>query len=127
MRKAGDEIVDVRHVREHVVGRDEVGLLALARQAPRPSATPKNSLDDRDALRAPPRRCWRSARRRQGMPAPDVLQQVAVVGRDLDDEAVGRSSKRSPSCRDIASACASHAGEAAEVGVVALNSASASA
>ena len=57
----------------------------------RPSATPKNSLDDLDALaRAPPRRCSPSARcRGTGCRARcDVLQQVAVVGGDLDDEAV---------------------------------------
>ena len=42
-RDAGDEVVDVRHLREHVVAEHEIRVAALLRKAP-PSSAPKNSV-----------------------------------------------------------------------------------
>ena len=62
-RHAGDEVVEVRHLRQHVVADDEVGR-ACPRATSRSRQLDAEELDQgRDALAAtPPRRRWRPAR-----------------------------------------------------------------
>ena len=95
-----DEVVEVRHVREHVVAEQQVGLAALGRQRARP-------LDAEELARAsgcPSLGHRGDVRRRldaehRHAALHEVLQQVAVVGRDLDDQAGsrrGRSARPSP-------------------------------
>ena len=85
-REAAHEVVDVRHVRQHVVRHHQVRLLAAGAQ-PLGERHAEEFLDDRKAAGA---RRRRGARGRLDAEALDaaashVLQQVAVVGGDLDD------------------------------------------
>ena len=43
MRHAGDEVVEVGHLRQHVVADDEIGVPAFGDQLRRQARTPKNS------------------------------------------------------------------------------------
>src|SRR2546422_47216 len=84
--ETGNESVNVRHVREHVVGNSEVGLFSLGGQFAG-EAHAEEVLDDVEALGT---RRGRSASRRLNAEAGDtarfdVLQQIAVVGSDFDD------------------------------------------
>ena len=98
---AADEVVEVRHVREHVVAEQQVGATPRARALAAVSRAEeldhrRDALLDRDLRRrSPPARCPST-----GIAALDeVLQQVAVVARDLDDLAVAaraRSARSSP-------------------------------
>ena len=105
-RDAGDEVVRVRDVRQHVVGVDDVGP-AAARHELLGQAAAEEVLD---RLHAP-----RAGRGRgpgvgsmpsTGTPAAGVvLQQVAVVARELDDEARrGRARARAGAPRHSAPA-----------------------
>ena len=106
-----DEVVEVGHVASTLLPSSRSALAAPPR-APRAVVAAEERDDRRDApLDAPPRRRSRPARRRA--PARprsrEVLQQVAVVARDLDDRgcrARGRSA-RPPSRRSDARARAS--------------------
>ena len=87
-REAGDEVVDVGNVGQDVVGGDEVDLPARRRQLAR-ELDAEEALDDLEAERT----CRaRGARRRLDAVARDagllhVAKKVAVVGRDLADQA----------------------------------------
>ena len=90
-RDAGDEVVDVRDLREDVVAEHEVGRAALLGERAVRSSAPKNSV----TVSTPARdRGLRDVQRRLDAEHRDavreeVLEEVAVVRRDLDDEAVG--------------------------------------
>ncbi len=84
------EVVEVGNVREHVVGDDQVGGRAPRDEVARRVSTPKNAHLGRDARRLGDlghvgRRLDTEHRDARG---DEVLQQVAVVARDLDDEAL---------------------------------------
>ena len=84
-----DERVQRRRVRHHVVGDDHVGLLALVAQAARHVGV-EELLQRRHAGRDRGRGLRRARVDAQGGHAvlDEVLEHVAVVGRDLDHEAV---------------------------------------
>ena len=119
--KAGDEVVDVGHVGEHVVGRGEIGGAAFCGQ-PLPEFAAEECFPHFDAL------CSRHLRSAGGgLDAQTrnalglhVLQQIAVVGRDLDHQR-GRAELEAPGHRlDIALRMTQPAlGVRAEVGIVA--------
>ena len=99
-----DEVVEVGHLGQHVVADDEVGRAARRATSSLGAArAPKNSRQRRDAAlaRAASATFAAGSMPRHGMPARDeVLQQVAVVAGELDDEAVrrrGRGARRSSS------------------------------
>ena len=86
--EAGNEVVDVGHVGQYVVCRDQIDLPALRNQLVR-QANAEEALDDLDPLRA---RGGRGARRRLDAIARDAgalheLQQVTVVRGDLGHQA----------------------------------------
>ena len=118
--ESGDEVVDVRHMREHVVGGREVGGESLRHQFPR-QLDAEEALDDLDAFLA----CRaRGAGRRFDAGAGDaalhhILQQVAVVGRDLDHVACGTETETFDHRLDITPRMRQPtAREAAEIGVL---------
>ena len=91
MRHAGDEVVEVGHLGQHVVADDEVGLLALRDELPSASSR----AEELDRASARPCSIATLATLAAGsMPSTGtpsgkkVLQQVAVVAGELDDEAV---------------------------------------
>ena len=89
-RDARGEVVDVGDLREDVVPEHEIGVTAL-RGEPTPELAPKNSVIVSDAARDRglgdvPRRL--DAEHRDAL-REEVLQEVAVVRGELDDEAVG--------------------------------------
>ena len=86
---ARDEVVDVRDLGEHVVSEDEIGRTALLRHPP----AELRAEELRQCLDAARHRGLRHVQRRLDAEHRDavreeVLEEVAVVGRDLDDEAV---------------------------------------
>ena len=99
-----DEAVQVGNVRHDVVGDDRRRRACLRRRGCSASSTPKNSAQRRDAGGV--RRLRLVGRRvdaEHGDAALDeVPQQVAVVARQLDHEAVAR---RAPRCSMSCSAC----------------------
>ena len=118
--EAGDEIVDVRHMRQHVVGGGEVGLPALGDQFIRQPHT-EEILHDGNALGA---RGGGGAGGRLDAGAGNaarlnVLQQIAVIGGDFDDMAGRIQTEARRHVGHIAFAVRQPAaGEAAEVGVI---------
>ena len=85
--EAGDEIMQVGHVGEHVVRGHQIGGLAGRRQAARGLGAEKRHLG-RDAL--VPRHLGDVGRRLDAENADaalfEVLQQIAVIAGDFDDE-----------------------------------------
>ena len=88
---AGDEIVQVRHLGEHIVAHDQVGLLALRHEAARQLDAEElgdagNALGDRDLgdiggrLDAEHRHAERQ----------EMLQQIAVIAGEFDGQAAPR-------------------------------------
>ena len=97
---AGDEVVEIRHLREHVVAEEQVGRAAVRREL-------LGQLDSEEAhqgghaLRFGGRgdvgRRLDAERRDAGLDEP--LQEIAVVARQLDDQArSGRSRSGRSSC-----------------------------
>ena len=84
--EAGDEVVEVRHVGEHVVADDQVGRRALVGE-PRAELRAEERDQRRDAVRLGDRGHVRgrldAEHRHAALDEP--LQQVAVVAGDLDD------------------------------------------
>ncbi len=123
-RDAGDEAVEVGDVRQHVVGVDHVGALALRARSARGERLAEE-LDDRVGCRFASATCGDVARRldaehrHAGLLV--VLQQVAVVAGDLDHQARPAPRPRSSTTRStMLRACAQHrVGERREVDVVA--------
>ena len=89
-RHAGDEVVEVGHLGEHVVADDQVGALALGDAARSASATPKNSTRRRNALveRDLGDVGGRLDAEHGHAERQEMLQQIAVVARQLDHQAV---------------------------------------
>ncbi len=88
-RDAGGEVVDVGHLGEDVVPEDEVRVPALARE-PRAELRPEELGDRLDTSRD---RCLGDVQRRLDPQHGDalreeVLQEIPVVRRELDDEAL---------------------------------------
>ena len=87
--EAGDEVVEVRHVRHHVVGGDQVGALALVDEiASRLAAEESDERVDPEILRDLGDVGGGLDAERRDAALDDVLQQVAVVAGDLHHEAV---------------------------------------
>ena len=90
MRHAGDEIVELRHLRQHVVGDDQIGMPALGHDLSSQSLA-EEGVERRDAAF---RRLFRDIG--GGLDAEDrhaeadeMLEQVTVIAAELDDEALG--------------------------------------
>ena len=114
-RDPGDEVVDVRDLREDVVAEHETG--------PLPSATSRranSSAEELDECRdaAGDRRLGhvpRGVDAEHGHPVrEEVLEEVAVVGRQLDDQVVGVSERRATIISTYRRACSTHESEYAE-------------
>ncbi|MNK87175.1 hypothetical protein D3C87_1071050 [compost metagenome] len=124
-REAYEEIVDVRHMGEHVVGRHQVSAPTFAFQL-RSSVATEEQLTDLQAFFAC-RLC--SAARRFNAQAGnaasgDVLQQVTVVGGDFHHTAVGGQAETLDHLGDIALGMGQPgAGERTEVGVLGVEQA----
>ena len=89
---AGDEVVEVGHLRQHVVADDEVGLLALGGQLLRRASRRRTRTSVGTPLLDAPTSATLAAGSMPSTGTParhEVLQQVAVVAGELDDEAVG--------------------------------------
>ena len=88
-RHAGDEVVEVGHLGQDVVADDQIGALPSATSASA-SATPKNSTLRRNALvdRDLGDVGGRFDAEHRHAERQEMLQQIAVVARELDDQAV---------------------------------------
>ena len=88
-REAGDEVIQQRHVREHVVADDQIGPAALAGELPR-QVSPKNStsVGTPISLRVGRHRIGRVDAEHRYAHRDEVLEQVAVVARNLDHQTV---------------------------------------
>jgi len=116
----GDERVQIRNLREHVVAQDEIGLAALQDELDRELAP--EELDQR--LDAPGRGRLSDigrgldAQRRDAL-LDEVLEQVAVVAPELDDEALGPEREPVGDHRDVVlRVLEPRRGERREVGVL---------
>ena len=95
------EVVDVRHLREHVVPEHEVGATSLAGEPP-----PELRAEELDNV-GTPRAIAASATLRAGSmpstgcPSAENAEEIAVVRRQLDDEALRASSRRSVIIVDV--------------------------
>ena len=87
--EAGDEIIDVRHMRQHVVRSHQIDLPAFSDQLGRHLPT-EESFDDINTLGAGSgrRACGRLHPKTGYVSLLNVLQQVAVVGCDFCHQAV---------------------------------------
>ena len=119
-REASDKIVDVRHMRQHVIGDGQVCCSALLHQFAREAHTEK-ILDDIDAA-CPrrPRRAGCGLNAQAGYPARFyVLQEIAVVRGDFDHLRGGIETKPRPHVGDVALGMRKPAGrEGTEIRVV---------
>ena len=89
--KAGGKIIDVGHMGENIVGRNEVCLPAIRSQA-LCQADAKELLEGLNAFEARGRRSargWLDAKA-GNPPCLDVLKQVAIIGSHFYDAAGGR-------------------------------------
>ena len=99
---AGDEIVELRHVREHIVADDQVRLTALPAPIPGPPLWPKN-FDQRrhpDFLSGGGHRIGRIDPEHGNTHAQKILEQVAVVAGQFDHQA--RTPQRETPARHVA-------------------------
>jgi hypothetical protein len=101
--EAGDEVVEVRHVRHHVVGGDQVGALALGDEvAGRLAPEEADERLDSELLCHLGDVGGRLDAQRRDAALDDVPQQVAVVARDLHDQAVGAEAEALDRHLDVA-------------------------
>ncbi len=87
---AVDETVQIRHVREHIVGQEDIGFLALGGQLFR-QLLGKESIDAVDAALIGSAHLLFGgidAQHRDSV-VDEVAQHVTVVGRGFDDQAIG--------------------------------------
>ena len=98
MRHAGDEVVEVGHLRQHVVADDEVGLRALGDQLlGEPRAEEIDAASGRPSRRPRFGDVGRRLDAEHGhAERQEVLQQIAVVAGQLDHQAVGRRGRAAP-------------------------------
>ncbi len=99
-----DKIIQVRHLRQHIVPDNQVGAVGLPRQFPSPPASPKN----RTSVGTPfSTAAFGNVRRRlnaqhRNAAAYKVLQKIAVVARHLDHKALlAQPEARLHLCRSI--------------------------
>ena len=109
---AGDKVIELRHMREHIVADDQIGLPALARQGPRQMLA--EELDqgrNADLLRRGGDGIGRIDAEHRHAHGDEILQQIAVVAGKFDHQAVGV--EREAPARHVAVrlACASQSSE----------------
>ena len=95
MPQTGDEAADVRHVRHHVVGVNDVGRAAFGSERCGQRFAEELRIVSMPRPRPPPRYWWPARCRAPHARRDVVLQQVPVVARDLDD-ARGRAESALP-------------------------------
>ena len=100
--EARHEVVDVRHVGQNVVGCHEIGPAALAHQS-RGQRHAEELADHIDLLfpGGGGGACRRLDPKTGNASCLHILQQVAVVGSDLDDEALRPQCESSGHLRDV--------------------------
>ena len=88
MRHAGDEIVELRHLRQHIVGHDQIGAVTFSHHLRRSFGAEKG-VERRNA--GLPRRLGNIGSRldaeHRHAEADKMLQQIAVIAAELDNEA----------------------------------------